>query len=518
MREEVLTPKQMGRCDALTIEAGTPGTSLMSKAGAALFEVAKTMASPGDKVMVVCGPGNNGGDGYVVVQFLAAAGYQTTVVALGDPAKLTGDAAWAHSAWGGLAISPSVLSPSAYSEQTLIIDALFGAGLSRPLEGEAAELIERMNAAGCNLLSVDLPSGVDGRTGCIQGAAIEATKTVTFHRLKPGHLLLPGRELCGQTVVADIGITDETTNQVGIAGRLTGPQLLAPLRSQALAVHKYSHGHAVVVGGTPEKAGAGFLAASAALRVGAGLVTLAAPLETHRGSLGLYPALMRYELRQGSAAPVDLMAALGDPRVNVCALGPGLSPDEATRQLVYAALGSDASLVLDAGALTAFSGMAEQLFELIQSRSAPVFMTPHEGEFARLFGRVDASASKIEMAIEAADRSGATVVLKGADTVVAGPGSNGSQTFINASAPPWLATAGSGDVLSGLMAGLTARLSRQSQNMAVPSADIAALAVWLHGQLALELGPGLVASDLEDALPSVLGDLSPTSFRPIQAG
>ncbi|MBV6656437.1 MAG: NAD(P)H-hydrate dehydratase [Devosiaceae bacterium] len=515
--DELLTPEQVGRCDALTIEAGTPGTTLMARAGAGLFEVLKTITDPGTRVLVACGPGNNGGDGYVLAKFLGAAGYHTTVVALSNPANLSGDAAWAHGAWGGLAIDPQVLDHTVYDKQDLIVDALFGAGLARPLDGAAADMVARINGSPAPVLAVDLPSGLDGRTGQPLGPVVKADHTVTFHRLKPGHVLMPGRALCGASAapqVIDIGIGPEAHRQAGFAARLTGPGLLQALPDATADAHKHSHGHALVLAGPPETAGAGFLAASAALRVGAGLVILGASAAVHGASLGQAPALMRAALD----GPKDLARTLDAGRFRACALGPGLPPDEATRQLVYAALASDAPLVLDAGALTAFAGMAAPLFDGIAAREAPVVLTPHLGEFRRLFGDAsdaagsdDPAPSKLEMAQAAAARSGAVVLVKGADTVVADPSGAPEFCFVNASAPLWLATAGSGDVLCGLIAGLLAR-----HHPAVEAAHLVGLAAWLHGAAAMAVGPALVASDMEAGVEAVLAEHA-APFVPIEA-
>ncbi|MEM6384130.1 MAG: NAD(P)H-hydrate dehydratase [Pseudomonadota bacterium] len=507
--DELLTPDQMGRCDALAIAAGTPGTTLMARAGAALFEAVKTHVEPGGKVLVACGPGNNGGDGYVLAKFLAAAGYHSTVLALGNPANLTGDAAWAHETWGGLAITPSMLDPGTYRQQDLLVDALFGAGLSRGLEGEAAQLVGYFNDADRPVLSVDLPSGLDGRTGQPLGPSIHATQTVTFHRRKPGHVLLPGRNLCGEVLVADIGIDSAACADVGFAARLTGPGLTKPLQTPApLDSHKYDRGAALIMAGPLETAGAGLLAAQAALRTGAGLVTLGGSRTLHEASLGVSPALMRALVE----TPANLARVLANPKLSVCALGPGLAPDEATRQLVYAVLQSSASVVLDAGALTAFAGMRDMMLDAIHGRKAPTILTPHAGEFARLFGPMDPDVSKIEAAQRAAGLSGAVIVLKGADTVIAPPDGDTTGAFVNANAPPWLATAGSGDVLCGIIAGLVARYGGSAK----PSA-LCALGVWLHGAAAQAAGPALIASDLEGALHDVLDDLLPADFLPLNA-
>lgn len=504
MTYELLTPEQMGICDALTIKLGTVGAVLMERAGQAVAGAAMTMVEAGARILVLCGPGNNGGDGYVAARLLVDAGYTITVVALGDTAKLASDAAWAFDKWQGL-----TQHDADFDTQDLIIDALFGAGLARALDGRSAKLVDRANACLCPVLAVDLPSGVDGRTAHVLGTAMKADRTITFHRMKPGHALYPGRGLCGRVQVADIGIDPSAVNEAGFSARLTGAYLAASRTEVSANLHKFIKGHALVVGGPPQKAGAGFLAASAALRACAGLVTLAAPEAVIEGSIGLHPALMRTRCEDAA----DLAAFLTNPKLSSCALGPGLPPNEATRQMVYAALSSQVSLVLDAGALSAFAGMADILFEQIHARSAPTVLTPHEGEFTRLFGPADASLSKVEQAQRAAARSGAVLVLKGADSVIAHPGGQSDCIFVNGNAPPWLATAGSGDVLTGILTGLLAQIgtNEHSHNLT----ETVALGVWLHGEAGQVAGPALVASDLEPALRHVLAKLEPADFGPL---
>lgn len=507
MTYELLTPEQMGKADALTIARGTPGTVLMERAGQAVATRAMAMVQPGARILVLCGPGNNGGDGYVAARLLAEADYPVTVLALGDPSQLTGDAAWAFKTWQG-----PTGEDGDFSNPTLIIDALFGAGLARPLDGEAANLVERANNAACPILAVDLPSGVDGRTGHAHGYAIKAKQCVTFHRLKLGHALHPGRDFCGQIEVIDIGIDPTATLETGSVGQITGGYLTTALGMHPPGAHKFAKGHALIVGGPPEKAGAGFLAANAALRAGAGLVTLAAPQAVLEGSVGLHLALMR-ECCDGAA---DLARLLTNPKLSSCILGPGLPANEATRQMVYAALASPLALVLDAGALSTFAGMGDLLFDRIRGRTAPTVLTPHEGEFTRLFGPQNPALSKLERAQKAARQSDAVLVLKGADSVIAHPNGAPDCTYINGNAPPWLATAGSGDVLAGILTGLLAQ--------PLPSADAqgltktVALGVWLHGRAGQVAGPGLIASDLEQALRGVLGNLNRTSFSILTVG
>ncbi len=508
---ELLTPAQMGACDAFTINHGTSGIDLMERAGQAVADVAKTMAPENGRILVLAGPGNNGGDGYVAARLLASTGYDVRVAALGDTRKLEGDAKWAFDGWAGDILPATELDTYEFAAYGLILDALFGAGLTRGLDGAAAALVQAVNHAEKPVLSVDLPSGVDGRTGQALGPAAQATSTVTFHRLKPGHLLYPGRALCGAIRVADIGVHHDAISATGFTAQLTDACLTEHLLDLSADAHKYARGHVLVVGGPPEKAGAGFLSASAALRAGTGLVTLALPPETMAGSVGLYPALMRARCADAR----DLARVLRDDRLTACVLGPGLTPNEATRQMVYAALDSNAALVLDAGAITAFAGTGTLLFQRVMARSAPTVLTPHSGEFKRLFGDSEMNLSKIERAQKAARDSGAILVLKGADTVIAHPNSRADCTYVNANAPSWLATAGSGDVLAGIIAGLLAQ-SDTAHNDAKHQTATVALGVWLHGEAGQASGPALVASDLEAALQTVLQRVSPSQFIAVQ--
>ncbi len=514
MKPEILTPKQMAACDAHTIAHGTPGTVLMESAGRAVANETAAMLNTGDRVLVLAGPGNNGGDGYVAARLLADKGFAIEVASLGDPSALSGDALWACQSWSGSVRDATLLTSDDLSAFDGIVDALFGAGLSRPLDGAASQLVDAVNRAGTRVLSVDLPSGLDGETGLAGGPSMRAERCVTFHRLKPGHLLYPGRAMCGSTTVVDIGMAEDSVRNVGYLARLTG-HYLCPQGHTAADSHKYAKGHVVVLAGEGNKAGAGFLAAQATLRAGAGLVTLGAPTTTQCASTGLYPALMRTTIDE----PRHLAYVLDNPRINVCAIGPGLVPNEKTRQLVYNALASPACVVLDAGALTAFECMQRQVFDFINEREAPVVITPHDGEFRRLFPGSDRTISKIERTQRAAADAGAIVVLKGPDTVIAHPQIDPSTTFVNGNAPPWLATAGTGDVLTGIIAAQVAQVWRGSHSpqSSQEITQAVAYAVWLHGEAAKHAGPGLVASDLDAALRDVLRARQQSEFPNLEA-
>jgi hydroxyethylthiazole kinase-like uncharacterized protein yjeF len=383
--------------------------------------------------------------------------------------------------------------PEKLAGTAVVIDALFGAGLDRPVEGERRRVIEAINAAGAPVIAVDLPSGINGSSGAVMGAAIIARHTITFFRRKPGHVLLPGRLHCGAVTVADIGIPPGVLGAIQPRTFLNVPELWKTcFPIPHIEAHKYARGHAVVVSGDIAHTGASRLAARGALRAGAGLVTIASPKEALPVNAAASTAVMVRAV-DGAA---EFGSLLADRRINTLVLGPGGGVGEGMRAMVQAALASDRAIVLDADALTSFADRPQALFDAIRSRgSAVTVLTPHEGEFARLFqdGRQElGNTSKLERARAAAKRSGGIVLLKGADTVVAAPD---GRAAISTDAPAWLATAGSGDVLAGFVAGLLAQ--------GMPGFEAAAAAVWLHGQAGNEAGPGLIAEDLPDVLPRI---------------
>jgi len=464
-RTELLTPREMGRADAASPGLGVPGPVLMANAGRAVARAAQARFQP-CRTLVLCGPGNNGGDGYVAARLLAQQGWPVAVAALAPPRAGT-DAAWAAAQWHG-PIAP--FAPDEASRAALVIDAVFGAGLARDVDGLPAETLR----AARRVVAIDVPSGLDGATGAVRGFAPQAALTVTFFRLKPGHLLQPGRERCGEIVLADIGLPRAALEQAGPATFANLPELW-PLPSLAPESHKYSRGHVTVLGGAT-MTGAARLAADAARRAGAGMVTIAA-----RGGGDVYragsPGLIVNE------APLDEL--LRDTRRHVWVCGPGLGAD-AARVALPALIAARRAVVADADAFSAFAGNPDAF------RGATV-LTPHAGEFARVFG---APGDRLAAARAAAARTGAVVLLKGSDTIIAAPD---GRAAINASAPPWLATAGAGDVLSGIIAGLLAQ--------GMPAWEAAAAGAWLHGRAAALAGPGMVAEDL---LPALIRALAAT--------
>lgn len=486
----LLTPAEMAQADRWAIANGTSGLDLMERAGAAVALAARRMVPAGASIAVLAGPGNNGGDGFVAARLLAEAGYPVAVHLVGDRAALKGDAALVARRWRG---PVHEAARDFGNDADLIIDALFGAGLNRPPEGQAAEAIDGANESGVPILAIDLPSGVDGETGAVLGRAIRARETVTFFRRKPGHLLLPGRILCGAVTLADIGIDPDCLRTIRPKAFHNNPALWLP----ALPVpspdgHKYHRGHALVVSGPLTGTGAARLAARAALRAGAGLVTVASPADAIMANAAHLTAIMLVRLYEAEG----LTEILADRRKNAVVLGPALGVGAPTAALVLAALGSGAAVVIDADGLTSFADAPESLFAAIRSRSEPVVLTPHDGEFARLFPQFAGLPSKMERARRAAAHANATILLKGPDTVVAAPD---GLAAIADNAPPYLATAGAGDVLAGIVGGLLAQ--------EMPPLEAAIAAVWLHGAAATVFGPGLIAEDLPEMLPRVLSPL-----------
>lgn len=477
---EILTVGQVAAADRAAIRAGTPGSVLMENAGRA---VADAMSSrfPAGPVLVLAGPGNNGGDGFVAARLLARNGREVRVALLGPREALTGDAALAAARWSG-PVHP--FEPDLPDGAAVVVDAVFGAGLSRPLPSGVVAMFSAVRARGLPSVAVDLPSGVHGDTGAESAGVLPAEVTVTFHRLKPAHVLFPGRALAGEVVLADIGIPASS-----VAGQalLNGPAVWREqVRRLDWRIHKYLRGHAVVVGGPPRRAGAARLAAHAALRAGAGLVTLAVPTEAVPAYAGDPKALML----EPAAAPSRFREMLATAKTSVAVLGPGNGVGSATRSRVAIAAEAGLRLVLDADALTSFAGNTESLASHCATADAAV-LTPHDGEFRRLFPDVD--GDRITRARIAAELTGAVVVSKGADTVVA---SREGLAIVNGNAPAYLATAGSGDVLAGIIGGLLA------SGMGPVAA--AAGGVWLHGEAAQGFGTGLIADDLLSRIPSAL--------------
>ncbi len=520
----LLSVAQMTEADRRTIAGGTPGSLLMENAGLAVAREIGRRWSP-RPVTVLCGPGNNGGDGFVAANALARLGWPVRVALAGEREKLKGDAALHAARWQG---AVEAVAPGAIEGAALLVDALFGSGLSRRLDPVLADTLTLAWQRGIPIVAVDVPSGIQGDTGDgfdaaeapgalstvaavaaetlgttssatttaaktagtpspVTGAA--AACTITFARKKPGHVLFPGRGLCGDVVVADIGIPEAVLESVSVDTWENHPSLWhAQLPQAQPAGNKYSRGHALLYGGYP-MTGAARMAARAAASMGAGLTTIAVPEE----AFDVYAASLTSIMVRPLKLPDDFDHLLSDKRFTAFLIGPGAGVKDLTREKALAMLATSRPVLLDADAISVFSSDPGELARAIRG---PCVLTPHEGEFARLF---DAKGDKLSRARAAARRSGAVIVLKGADTVVTSPD---GRAIINTNAPASLATAGSDDVLGGFILGLLAQ--------GMDAFLAAAAAVWMHGAAAAEFGgPGLLAEDLPELLPAVLRGLDP---------
>jgi hydroxyethylthiazole kinase-like uncharacterized protein yjeF len=478
----LLTSAQMAAADRLTVASGIGELALMENAGRPVAHEIMRRWSP-RRVIVLCGPGNNGGDGFVVARRLAEADWPVRVALMMPSGGLPSAAAHHASLWRG-EVEP--LGVAALGDAELVVDAIFGAGLSRPLEGVAAQTLQAAAAARLTIVAVDIPSGLMGDTGDDVGA-VSSVLTVTCFRKKPGHLLQPGRSLCGELVVADIGMPAPVFDHVLPDTFENDPALwAAALPTLQAAGNKYTRGHALVFGGYPIT-GAARMAARAAARIGVGLTTIAVP----EVALPIYAAALTSVMVTPLVQPSDFDGLLADARYKGLLIGPGAGTGQIVRERVLAMLRTGRPTVLDADALTAFEAERQSLFQAIKG---PCVLTPHEGEFKRLF---DTRGDKLVRTRAAARASGAVVVLKGSDTVIAAPD---GRAIINGNAPPRLATAGAGDVLGGIVLGLLAQ--------GMDPFLAAAAAVWIHGAAAATFGPGLLAEDLADLLPAQLAGLS----------
>ncbi|MGI9127190.1 MAG: NAD(P)H-hydrate dehydratase [Roseomonas sp.] len=464
---ELLTPAEMARADAAALAAGMPTATLMEAAGRAVARAIRAKFRP-CRTLVLAGPGNNGGDGYVAARYLEQAGWPVAVAALAPPSSGTA-AAMAAARWRGPMLPFNVAE---VARAGLVVDALFGAGLTRPLAPEVTQVLRAVQAP---LVAMDVPSGLDGATGQVLGYAPQAALTISFFRLKPGHVLLPGRALCGETVLADIGLPEAVLHEIMPCCWRNHPALWA-LPSLEVSAHKYTRGHLTILAGAAMP-GAARLAASSARRLGAGLVTL------HAENMVL-AAMLRADAPGQLVSDATLEALLADTRRQVWLAGPGLLPNEATCAAIQNVIASGRMLVADAGALTAAAEAPDLL------RGVAV-ITPHAGEFTRLFGAP--GSDRLAATRAAAARLGAVVVLKGPDSIIAAPD---GRVIINDNAPPSLATAGTGDVLAGAIAALLAQ--------GMMPFEAAAAAVWLHG-VAAHAGPaGLIAEDLPPLMAAAL--------------
>jgi hydroxyethylthiazole kinase-like uncharacterized protein yjeF len=477
---DILTVAEMTAADQATIASGTSGLVLMQRAGEAVAAAIRTRWGP-CKTLVLCGPGNNGGDGFIAAKALAEAGYDVAVTLEGDWEALKGDAANAAAAWNGLV---ERLEPSRVGEVDLIVDALFGAGLSKPLSGIVANTLRAAEAATAPLVAVDLPSGLSGDTAKPLGYAPRCDLTVTFHRRKLAHVLEPGRSLCGEVVVADIGLEAPRTRLFENGPDLWRHRFPWPSTTS----HKHSRGRVIVVSGEMWSTGAARLSARGALRIGAGLVTLLSPPD----ALLVNAAHLEAVMLRPFDTDVELEAAATD--VDAAVIGPAAGVDEATVSNLFALARTGAAIVIDADALTAFRDDPEELFSVLDRDDV---LTPHPGEFERVFpGLLKAVPERVTAARRASAKAHAVVLLKGPDTVIAAPD---GRCAVNMNGSPWLATAGSGDVLTGFIAGLIAQ--------GMDSFEAACAGVWIHAEAAALHGPGLISEDLPGLAPQVLRTL-----------
>ncbi len=499
----ILNIDQTRTVDRKTIASSKTGFELLSAAGRQVFEVVRKVASKDDRILVACGSGNNGGDGLIAARLLLDDGFNVSVALMGAPESLLGDVLLALNALNHPTIPLSQTRPADFE---LIIDALLGTGIDRLITGKLAKWIDEANASIASVISIDIPTGISGDSGAVMGTSIEAEHTVTFFRKKPGHVLFPGRHYCGTIHLRQIGINAsllEAMQPVVYENDCSLWQELIP--SIDWHDHKYTRGHTLVITGGASSTGAARLAGRAALRAGAGVVTFACP----ESAIDNVAAHVTCEMIKRVDSANELEDMLTDNRIKSIVLGPGMGVGSQTRAMVRAALNSSASVVLDADALTSFTNRLDELVKYIAAAKGDVVLTPHRGEFSRLFDEHFlpdvsltseihkteselATKSKIQLTIEAAKVCGATVVLKGPDTVIANPDGN---CIVNTNAPPWLATAGSGDVLAGTIAGWLA----QSVNGFIS----ASIGCWMHGEAARAFGPGLIATDIPKQYPLI---------------
>lgn len=483
--------------------AGMSSLEAMEAAGGAVaVEIVRRWPGAG-RAVVLCGPGNNGGDGFVCARHLHAAGWSVIVGAWNPQPAGAGDAATMRARWHD-PVLPLDAALAAIDSATVVVDALFGIGFTRPLEHDRVAAIATACAPerAAAVVAIDLPSGIDADSGRVVSDLLIADLTVTFGELKCCHVLHPGRARCGEIVRAAIGLVataDDLTALDIRLGLVPPPRISRPGATD----HKFSRGHALVASGGPAATGAARLAARAALRVGAGLVTVLSPAD----ALIVNAAQLTAVMVRLADTPAELAGHLAEPRAAALLIGPGFGVGARTREAVLALLAQAKPLVLDADALTSFADTPDDLFAAIRG---PVVLTPHEGEFHRLFPDLSGEPDKIARARAAAARSGAVVLLKGPDTVIAAPD---GRALVNVHATPELATAGSGDVLAGLIVGLLAEPGVRAADLL----DLVGAAVWLHGEAGLRCGPGLIAEDLPEALPAVLAAL-PDAPRGERAG
>ncbi len=475
MGRPILTPQEMRAAEEDLFSKGTDSFDLMQRAGNAVAEFVHAKWPEG-RIQVLCGPGGNGGDGFIAAAKLAKLWREVEVFCLVGKEALTGDAAKAAAEWDG---EIKLLETALEAPHDIVLDALFGGGLSRPLDGIAAKLAER----GGRVVSIDVPSGIDGESAKSLGPCFRAEGTITFAALRPAHVLLPGAAYCGGVFVADIGVPVQT-QLLENSPLLWGRNLPQPGQGS----HKHARGHLAVVSGNAASTGAARLAGRAGLRAGAGLVTLLSPPDAVAVNASHLTAIMLKEVASAEQLRETIESA------STVILGPAAGINTGTRKNVECLLSTDAKAVLDADALTVFADDHDALYKQLR---ADDLITPHIGEFKRIFGDLlETEVNKVEATRQAAQMAGCVVLLKGPDTVIAKPD---GMAIVNTHATRWLATAGSGDVLAGIAGGLMAQ--------GVDTFTAAAMASWLHGEAGRRVGAGLISEDLEAQLPDILSAL-----------
>ncbi|MGH6763824.1 MAG: NAD(P)H-hydrate dehydratase [Phyllobacterium sp.] len=490
---ELLTPKEMGDADRLSIERGPfSGFQLMLRAGSAVTSSILKIFPAARRVAVLCGPGNNGGDGYVVAEQLAGSGVETVCFCSARPKPST-DAERAAQNYRDIVLPLASFRPEGFD---LVVDGLFGAGLARDVSGLEKQAIDSVNVKGTTVVAIDLPSGVSGETGRVLGASLSAALTVTFFRKKPGHILEPGRSRCGAQILADIGILPTVLEHINPRCFENAPAVWgAFLPKPEVMTHKYRRGAVGVFSGGPYSTGAARLSALAAARSGAGAVTILSPSD----ALAINACHLTSIMLRKTDVQDDLTRILRESKIRSFVLGPGFGDNDKARDFVSLLLQSDMDLVLDADGITAFEDHPASLFDLVREKAwGAVVLTPHEGEFHRVFPKfaMNNAMSKVEKARAAAKLSNSIIIYKGPDSVIAAP--DGRAT-INGNGNAYLATAGSGDVLAGVVAGLLAQ--------GMPPFEAACAGVWIHAEAGKQFGPGLIAEDFPAQLPKVFQEL-----------
>ena len=506
----LLSAADMQVVDARAVAGGADGFALMRRAGEAVARRVRRRVGRGTPIVVVAGAGNNGGDGAVCAAALAGQGHDVTLLRAGGEPREGSDAARAFATWDGpllcLPAGDDASSEAGVSPRTaldaiagagFLVDALLGAGLSRDVEGDFADLVRAMDESAAPVLAVDLPSGLDGNEHRVRGVVARAALTVAFVRLKPAHVLQPGRTLCGEVVIEDIGMPATALVDAPGNSLLNAPDVWREaLPRPAADDHKFRRGHVLVRGGPPHQSGAARLSAGAALGSGAGLVTLAVSSEALTVNAARLTAVMLRVVESGA----DWRDAIDDdPRLSTLLLGPGNGRDERTRRATLDALASGRACVLDADALSCHADAPDEFLARLRAAAGAVVLTPHDGELARLVGHTDVLSlpSRLHRARAAAALAGCVLVSKGSDSVVAAPD---GRAAIAANAPPWLATAGAGDVLAGVVAALLAQ--------GMPAFEAASAAVWVHGEAARDLGWPMTAERLVPAVGEVLNRIA----------